>query len=81
MPLGNGMMQRRLAGAIGGIQRAAVLQQQVDHGHRAHGRGTVQGVLAALVAHAGRGRRGVLLEQPAGHVEIGLGGEEMESGL
>ena len=81
MPLSNSMMQRRLAGAISRVQRAAVLQQQGDHGHRADGRGPVQRVLAALVAHTGRGRGRVLLEQLARDVEVGLGSEKMQSGL
>ena len=41
----------------------------------------MQRVLAALVAHAGRGRRGVVFEEFAGEVEIGFGGEEVESCL
>ena len=78
MPLSNSVVQRGLPGAVGRVQRAAVLEQQVDHGHGAHGRGPVEGVLAALVAYAGRRGRGVLLEELAGHVEVGLGCEEVE---
>jgi hypothetical protein len=43
-----------------------VLEQQVEHGHRADGGGAVQGILAALVADAGRRCRGVGLEELAG---------------
>ena len=41
----------------------------------------MQRVLAALVAHAGRGRRGVVLEELAGEIEVGFGGEEVEGCL
>ena len=35
------MMQSRIISDIGRIQRALMVQQQVHHGHRAHGRGTM----------------------------------------
>jgi hypothetical protein len=75
------MMQRRLPGAVGRVDGAAVLDQQVDHGHRADGGRAVQRVLPALVADAGRGRRGVVLEELAGQVEVGFGGQEVEGCL
>lgn len=81
MPLGNSMVQRRLSGIVGRVQRAAVLEQQVDHRHRADCRRPVQRVLAALVAHAGRRRRRVLLEQLARQVQVGFGGYKVQRRL
>jgi len=78
MALSDGVVQRRLPGRVGRIDGAAVLNQQVDHGHRADGGRAVQGVLPALVAHAGRSRRGVALEQLAGEIQVVFGGEEVE---
>lgn len=80
MTLGDGVVQRRLAVAVGRVQRALVLQQEVHHGHGADGRGAVEGVLAAPVPHAGR-RRGLVREEPAGDVEVVLGGDEVDDGL
>lgn len=81
VPLRNGMVQRCLAGAVGRVERAAVLDEQVEHGHGADGGGAVQRVLAALVADARRGGGRVLFEQPAGEVEVGLGREEVQGCL
>jgi hypothetical protein len=81
MPLSNSVMQRRLPGAVGRVDGAAVLDEQVDHGHRADGSRPVQRVLPALVADAGRGCRGVVLEEFAGQVQVGFGGEEVEGCL
>jgi len=47
------MMQRCISGDIGGIQRALVLDQEVDHGHRTNSRSPVEGVLAPFVPNAG----------------------------
>lgn len=81
MALGDGVMQRRLPGAVGGVERAlARLEQQVDHGRGADGGGAVDGVLAAAVAHAGRGR-GVMVQQLARHVHVVLGRDEVEGRL
>lgn len=80
MSLGHGVMQRRLPGAVGRVQRAAVLQQQVHHGRRAHGRRPVQRVLAATVAHAGRRRRRAAEQRP-GQVEVVLGRDKVEDRL
>ena len=41
----------------------------------------MQRVLPALVADAGRGGRFLLLEQLAGEVEVGLGGNKVEDCL
>jgi hypothetical protein len=57
MPLSNGVVQRCLPSTVGCIKRAAVFEQQVDHGHRADGGGAVEGVQPPLVAHTCR-RRG-----------------------
>lgn len=82
MPLSNRMVQRRLAGRVGRVDGAAVLDEEVEHGHRADGGGAVERVLAALVAHACRGRlRAAALEQLAGEVEVGFGGDEVEGCL
>ena len=51
------------------------------HGYGADGGGAVQRVLAPLVAHAGRGRRGVVFQELAGEIEVGFGGEEVEGCL
>jgi hypothetical protein len=59
-----------------------VLDEEVEHGHRADGGGAVQRVLAALVAHPRRGRLcAAALEQLAGEVEVGFGGDEVEGCL
>ncbi len=81
MPLSNSMMQRRLASRVGRVDRAAVFDQEVQHRHGAHGGGAMQRVLAALVAHARRGRGRVALEELPGEVEVGFRGEEVEGGL
>lgn len=78
--LGHGVVQRRLAVAVGGVQRALVLQEQADHGHGAHGGGAVEGVLAAPVADPGR-RRGGVVEETPGDVEVVLGGDEVDDRL
>lgn len=73
------MVQSGLAGRVGRVDGAAVLDQEVEHGHRADGGGAVERVLAALVTHARRGRlRAAALEQLAGEVEVGFGGDEVE---
>lgn len=77
------MMQRRPAVGVGRIQRALVLDQQVDHGYGADGGGAVEGVLASFVADAGGGRS-VLVgvgEELAGYVEVVFGGYEVDHGL
>lgn len=53
MTLGDGVVQRCLAVAVGRVEGAPVLQQQAHHGRGADGRGAVEGVLAAAVADAG----------------------------
>jgi hypothetical protein len=59
-----------------------VLDEEVEHGHRADGGGAVQRVLAALVAHTRRGRlRAAALEQLAGEVQVGFGGDKVEGCL
>ena len=73
-------MQRRVASIIRGVKRAVVVEQQLDHGHGAHGGGPVQRVLAALVPDARRDG-GLIGEQLAGHLEVVLGGDEVEYGL
>lgn len=80
MALGDGVVQRRLAVAVGRVEGALVLQQQAHHGRRADGRGAVEGVLAAAVADA-RGRGRLVGEEPAGDVEVVLGGYEVNDGL
>lgn len=75
--LGHGVVQRRLPVAVGGVERALVLGEQVDHGDGADGGGAVERVLAAPVADAGRGGRGVV-EEPAGYVQVVLGGYEVD---
>ena len=52
MSLGDRMMQRRVPGQVCRVQGAPVLDQQIYHRHGTHRRGPVQGILAALVAHA-----------------------------
>jgi hypothetical protein len=74
VPLSNSVVQGRLPRRVGRVDGAAVLEQQVEHGHRADGGGAVQRVLAALVADAGRRRGRVGLEELAGQVEVGFGG-------
>lgn len=83
MPLSHSMMQGGPPIAVGRVQRALVLDQQVHHGHGAHGGGAVEGVLASFVADAG-GCRGVLVgvgEELTGYVEIVFGGYEVDHGL
>ena len=80
MPFGDRVMQRRVPGQVGRVQGAPVLDQQIHHGHGTHRRGPVQGVLAALVADARRGRR-LLLEQLLGDLEVVLGRYEVEDRL
>jgi hypothetical protein len=75
------MVQGRLPGAVGRVEWAVVLNQEVEHRHRAHSGGSVDGVLAALVAHAGRCRRSVLLKELAGKIQVGLGRQEVKGGL
>lgn len=53
MTLSHSMMQGGPPVIVGCVQRALVVDQQVDHGHRAHGGGAVEGILASLVADAG----------------------------
>ena len=77
MPLRNSVVQRRLARRVGRVDGAAVLDQERQHGHRAHRSRPVQRVLPALVTHARRGRGRVRLEQLAREVEVAFGGEEM----
>lgn len=57
MSLSDGVVQGREALAVGGVEGAAVPEQQRRHGHGADGGGAVDGVLAAAVADARRGRR------------------------
>ena len=80
MAFGNGVVQGRVAFVVGGVERAPVLEQQRDHGGGADGRGTVDGVLAAAVADACR-RRGLVVDEEAGDVEVSLGGDEVEGAL
>jgi hypothetical protein len=63
----DGVVQGCVAGAVGRVERTPALDQQVHHRHRADGGGAMEGVLAALVAHASRGRR-FLFEQLAGEI-------------
>lgn len=69
-------MQRRLPINIRRVQRALVLDQQVDHRHRAHRRGPVQGVLAPLVPDPGGGGW-LVVKEFARDVDGVLGGYEV----
>lgn len=59
MTFGHSVVQRSVAGAVRGVQRAPVLEQQGHHGHGAHGSGAVDGVLATLVPDSRGYRRGM----------------------
>jgi len=52
MPLSYSMMKRGLPRAVGCVDGAAMLNEQVDHGHRANGGSPVQRILAALILDA-----------------------------
>lgn len=81
MPLGHRMVQRRISRIVRRVQWAPRLQKQVDHGDGSHGCRTVQWVLAALVADAGRGGGVLVQEELAGEVEVGFGDDEVEDRL
>jgi hypothetical protein len=53
MPLGDCVMQCCVSGQIGCIQRAFVLDQEVDHGHRTDGGSPMEGILAPFIPDAG----------------------------
>ena len=74
------MVQRRVPGDVGRVQRAVVLEEQVHHGDGAHGSGPVQRVLAARVPDP-RGRRRLALQQLARHLDVVLGRHEMHNRL
>jgi len=78
MTLGDGVVQRGVALAVGGVKGAHVAEEQGDDGVCADGGGAVDGVLAAGVADAGGG---LVLDEEAGDVEVLLGGDEVKGGL
>ena len=80
MAFRHGMVQCRVAGDVGRIQRGLVLQEQVDHRNRAYSSGAVQRVLAALVP-CSRSRGRLPIEKLSGHLEVVLGRYEMHGGL
>lgn len=49
MSLSDCMMQSCVSGDICGVQWALVLDQQVDHGHRADGGSPMEGILASFI--------------------------------
>lgn len=53
MTFGNGVVQGREALVVGSVQGTPVLEEEENHRDRANGGGTVDGVLASTVAHAG----------------------------
>lgn len=80
MALCNGMVQSRLSVGVCGVEWALLGYQEVDHGYGADGGGSVQGVLAALVAYAGGGG-GLVGKEEAGGVDVVFGGDEVEDSL
>lgn len=79
--LGYGVVQRRVALVVCWIQRAAVREQQANHGRGAGGGGAVHGVLAAAVVNPSRGRGLGVGDEQTGHVQILFGGHEVKRGL
>lgn len=59
-----------------------MLQQQLDHRHRAHSRRAMQRILTAAVADARR-RRGlaIVCKEDAGDVDGVFGGDKVDDGL
>lgn len=80
MAFRHGMMQGRLPVGVCRVEGALLGHQEVDHGYGADGGGSVQGVLAALVAYAGGGR-GLVGKEEAGDVDVVFGGDEVEDSL
>jgi hypothetical protein len=65
MTLGNGVVERSIPGAVGGVERASCFEEEAHHRRGPDRCCAVQGVLTAFVADAGRGR-GFLIEEFAG---------------
>jgi hypothetical protein len=78
MALGDGMVQRREALNVGGVERTAVPQEERHHGRRPDGGGAMHGILPPLIAYA---RRCLVLYEEACRVEILLGGDKVQGGL
>jgi hypothetical protein len=74
------MMQGGIAFNVSCIQRALVLDQKLDHGHRANGCRTMNRVLSTAIAYTCRSR-GFVLEKQTGNIEILLGSNEVEDCL
>ena len=53
MTLGNGVVERSIPGAVGGVERASCFKEEVHHRRGPNCCCAVQGVLAAFVADAG----------------------------
>jgi len=53
MTLGNGVVERSVPGAVGGVERASCFEEEVHHRRGPDCCCSVQGVLAAFVADAG----------------------------
>jgi hypothetical protein len=77
MAFSNSMMQRRLSRNITRINRALMLDQQVNHRHRAHGSSAMNSVLASFVLYTCRSGR-LLIEQESSGVNVLFRGDKVK---